>query len=248
MPKSKLKNAPLQEVIFELRWQLDYDESGTPLDAGFDLAKGVFAYKIKNYFPVNKSLFPSNFNIRLAGIPLYQFWTDELTWPVVQLGQGILSVNDTEKNYTWNDSFLPNIQRSIRALQESYDVLPTISGVKLQYIDAIEFDREKISPVQFLEQNMNTVLDNRYGVLGQQQKINISQEFSIEQNSVLQLNIQNGISGKTGNAAIIWTTSVGTDANVDFDTLATWLEFAHNIASETFIKMLNPSFYASFDA
>lgn len=38
----KLPNALLQEVIFEVRWELDVlQESKTPFDKEYDLAKGV---------------------------------------------------------------------------------------------------------------------------------------------------------------------------------------------------------------
>ena len=47
----KLPNAPLQEVVFEVLWELQEDEAGMPYDAGFDLAQGVFARMAKECFP-----------------------------------------------------------------------------------------------------------------------------------------------------------------------------------------------------
>ena len=54
MSKNKLKNAPLKEVIFELRWESTLDDSGNPYDPGYDLAQGKFADRLHSEFPVHK--------------------------------------------------------------------------------------------------------------------------------------------------------------------------------------------------
>ena len=46
MSKSKLKNAPLIEVIFELQWHGFVEVNGMLTDEGFEFAQGNFAKKI----------------------------------------------------------------------------------------------------------------------------------------------------------------------------------------------------------
>lgn len=248
MYRTKLNKAPLQEVIFEIFWKLPLDESGFPHDPGFELAQGVFASKIQKDFPIRKRLIPENVNIRMYPLLVYQFWKEELTWPLVQLGQGILTVNDTEKNYIWKDNFLPNIRKAVQILEKSYPIPLEIERVKLQYIDAVEFDAAKESAAEFVARNMNTILKNNYKPAGEHKSIHIAQTFQLKKDSVLQLNIQSGVYNKTGKPAIIWTTAVESTSIMDTKSLFSWLEYAHKATSDTFINMLNPAFYDGFTA
>ncbi len=247
MPRQKLKQAPLQEVIFELSWDLPLDESGFPHDLGFEMAQGVFASKIKKDFPVQKRLLPNFSGLRIHPILVHQFWKDEITWPVIQLGPGLLTVNDTDKNYVWKDNFQLNVEKAIAALRTSYEQEPKIQRVKLQYIDAVEFIPEDHTVADFLKLNMKTELINHYRSYGRPRDIHIGQTFNLEMDSILNLNIQSGIHNKTGNPAIIWTTAIERTTGLDFINLFEWLEYSHQKASETFVKMLNPDFYDTFD-
>jgi hypothetical protein len=58
MSATKLKNAPLKEVIFELHWECSNDPSGVKIDRGFDLAQGKFADLLKPEFPLHRRLIP----------------------------------------------------------------------------------------------------------------------------------------------------------------------------------------------
>lgn len=248
MPSQKLKHAPLQEVIFELFWKLPTNEQGFAHDPGFELAQGVFASKIQPDFPVHKRL-AAEFPLFFFRRPVHQFWKDELTWPVVQLGQGILAVNDTEANYVWTNNFQANIKKAVKALQHSYagKFHLEIERARLQYVDTVEFDPRKEIATSFIARNMNTVLKNDYKLAGKPVDVHIAQTFNLKDNSTLQLSIQNGIKNQTGNPAIIWTTITEKSVGLNFKNLFAWLEFAHETTSNTFVNMLNPDFYASFD-
>jgi uncharacterized protein (TIGR04255 family) len=247
MPRHKLKNAPLQEVIFELFWKLPLDESGFPYDPGIDRALGKFETAIVEHFPVYKRTMPEGLNLRVYPKPIHQFWKGELTWPVIQIGPGILAVNDTDLNYSWKDNFQANIQRAVDALKRSYASGLQLERAKLQYIDAVEYDPAVESPQDFIARNLNTELQNRYPVSGNARGVNVSQSFQMPYDSALLLNIQTGRHNKTGNPAIIWITAVERAGDFDFQDLDNWLEFAHETTSETFVSMLNREFYAGFD-
>ncbi|MDZ4680538.1 MAG: TIGR04255 family protein [Saprospiraceae bacterium] len=244
--RTKLHKAAIQEVIFEIFWKLSLDDIGFPHDPDFGLTQGVYASKIQKDFPVRKCLIHENINIRMYPLLVYQFWKEELTWPLVQLGPGVMTVNDTEKNYVWKENFLPNIKKAVQILRNSYQVDLKIERVKLQYIDAVEFDAEKESATEFVARNMKTVLRNNYKSAGVQKSVHNAQTFQLKKDSVSQLNIQNGVYNKTGNPAIIWTTAVESTSNIDFKSLLQWLEHAHKATSDTFINMLNPEFYDGF--
>ena len=63
---SKLPNAPLQEVIFELFLNQNVDQNGNPIEDDFDLAQGVFhklistdfSYRITRNYPPEIKIFP----------------------------------------------------------------------------------------------------------------------------------------------------------------------------------------------
>ena len=100
---SKLPKAPLQEVIFELRWKLDFDlSSQSQVDQEFQFAFANFsalsADKMKHKIILKPSVIPDNFFINR---PVYQFWAEKNQYPVFQLGPGVFTVNETEKNYEW---------------------------------------------------------------------------------------------------------------------------------------------------
>lgn len=247
MSRRKLSHAPLQEVIFELFWKLPLDESGFPFDPVFELAQGVFASRIKRSFPLRRRTLPEDFKLRIYPKPVHQFWKEELTWPVVQLGPGILTVNDTDVNYVWKGNFQKNIKTAIRVLRESYGPGMKLERARLQYIDAVEFDPKAESAVAFIDRNLNVGLRNQFKTLGKSRGVRITQEFDLKRNSRLLLNIQSGTHNKTGQPAIIWTTAVEKSEGLSFGNLNAWLEFAHQITSDTFVNMLNTDFYASFD-
>lgn len=100
----KLPKAPLREVIFELRWGLGYDPSSKQeLDLGFDMAQGQFKHLVEQEFPFHRRLTPQNFPLSLFSHKVvHQFWEAENTYPLLQLGPGLFSQNDTEKNYVWD--------------------------------------------------------------------------------------------------------------------------------------------------
>lgn len=70
MSSTKLKNAPLKEVIFELFWDCSIDGTGLQIDEGFDLAQGVFSNQLKSDFPVHKKLIPENIPFKVFGAPI----------------------------------------------------------------------------------------------------------------------------------------------------------------------------------
>ncbi len=113
----KLKNAPLQEVVFEINWRSQSDDFGNEFDLGFDLAQGKFAEYIHELFPVHKR--PNTMQqLPEFGQPVHQYWTDEGVLPVVHHGPGILTIHQVEQNYIWKD-FRKLIDRIIKQLTRS---------------------------------------------------------------------------------------------------------------------------------
>lgn len=245
MSSAKLKNAPLKEVIFELHWECPIDSTGNPYDAGFDLAQGKFAERIKPEFPVHKKLIPDGAPVKIFGAPMHQYWKGEFNWPVIQHGQGMIAVNDVEFGYEWENSYKPLVMKSINHLLASYEEDLVFVRAKLQYIDA--WDLNGISPIDFTAENLQTEIRNGYDLPGILRSFNIQQNFSLSDNSIMSLNIANGVNNKNQQPSVIWTTTVEKQSKMSVEDVLDWLENAHQASSTIFKKMLNSEFYASLD-
>ena len=194
MSKAKLKNAPLKEVIFELHWECSMKFPGMQIDTGYDLAQGKFAERLKPDFPVHKQLIPDGIPLKPFGVPLQQYWKRELTWPVIQHGQGMIAVNEVEQGYVWENSYKSLVLKAIEQIIECYEEKLIFNRVKLQYIDAWDLDDN--SPFEFIEQNLQTKITAPYQKPGRLRNINILQVFELEDKTSMQLNITNGINNQ----------------------------------------------------
>ncbi len=248
MVAKKLKNAPLQEAIFELFWNLPLDQKQFPYDPHFDLAQGKFDDLIKQYFGVHKRTLPAGVNIKIYPKPIHQYWKAELAWPVVQFGPGILTLNDTDKNYIWEDNFRPNIEIALECLLLSYKREIPFNKVSLKYIDSVDLPESDIEPNEFIRKNFQTEITNHYSVPGQLSGLNINQIFTLNDGTKLSINIQTAKNNINKKNAIVWITGAEkTGQNFLKEQIMEWVDQSHQILSDTFVKMLNVDFYAQFN-
>lgn len=246
MSSKKLRKAPLKEVIFELRWECAVDASGREYDKGFDLAKGKFALKQGKDFPLIKKLLPEGMPILVFGSPTIQYWKGELTWPVVQHGQGMIAINDVETNYEWERSFFPLIKQTIESLIESYDEPLVFNSVRLLYIDAFEMNGEE--PIDFMQKNLQTSIKTGYEIPGKRNSFRLQQSFDLEDGSLLTLEISSAINNQSKKNSVVWNTVMDKVAKLEKNEVFEWLSVAHDHTSNMFKKMLTPDFYASLDS
>lgn len=241
----KLPNAPLQEVVFELLWELETSEDGTPTDTDYELSLGIFAEKIKPMFPhtVKKGIGT------LPGIPIsfypypkYQFWKAPAVWPVVQIGPGILVVNDIEKNYTWAN-FKTHIHTALDALDIAYQTQLKIMAVRLKYIDAIDIGSQ--APLSFINEYFNLSVINNFGSGQQPQSINIVQRFAQDELGFLDISLSSAIKAP-GVPSILWQSVISKESSMLRQGLNNWLENTHAILSSHFKQLVKPHFYARF--
>jgi uncharacterized protein (TIGR04255 family) len=162
-----LDKKPLAEAIFELRWALQptpfvqtsgqsiaQTGSAPPLsDPGFKILVGVFYNSVSKLYPYSQDLPVAQIPENLTPyVVRHQFRASPGGWPVIQLGPGVLTVNDT-KGYSWKDFR----DRLLYALDKLYACYPrTIALLKptvaiFRYVNAIPFDYNRSSITAFLE-------------------------------------------------------------------------------------------------
>lgn len=246
---AKLPNAPLEEVIFEVRWLLQpSEETGQMHDAGFELASGKLNSIVEEILPFYKRIVP-------MGVPeqflhyraVHQYWTAENTWPVVQLGPGIFTVNSTELWYDWENNFYPFLQKAIQWLEQSYKNSLQFAFASLRYIDTINVNKYggiKNGWQEFIEKHFNFSYSNSFNTRGSQKQIQINQVFELEDQSLLQIQMSDG--SKNNEPALIWQTAILKKQQFTNKQLINWADEAHTITHQLFQEMLKPEIYASF--
>jgi uncharacterized protein (TIGR04255 family) len=240
MSRAKLKKAPLKEVIFELHWELP--PVGTiAADPGYELAKGSFAQAIKKEYPIRKKILPEG--IRISYKAEFQFWKGELRYPVVQIGPGLLTVNDTDTNYSWENNFKENILYATGHLEEVSDNI-ALKKIVLQYINGVEYGGADVK--EFISKNLLTSIPRGKDLPGQTTGLILTETLEQQDGSKLSVSIQTGIENATGKPNLVWIITVEKDI-ADFSQLSEVLDSAHQLTSDTFVSMLEPSFYGSFD-
>ena len=84
----------------------------------------------------------------------HRFRTAKDSWPLTQLGPGVLTVNDATGYTVWED-FLPRITGAVNALKAVYPKELHISRAELRYINAVPFDQRSDTIIDFLTNKLN---------------------------------------------------------------------------------------------
>lgn len=241
---SKLKNAPLKEVILEVTWEENIDEFGNKFDKGFELAQGSFSEKIKPSFPIHKKLTTNNQTINF-GTPIHQYWTEEAEWPVIQHGQGILTINQVEEKYTWEE-FKNLVLNIIEELHKSYNYPLKFNSITLEYLDAFDLNRET-NIFNFIEDNLQTSVNTRYELPGKLSNIKINRRYTQEDGSWLNINISDAVNNLNDNYAIIMLTTATKEITTENDIFEKELDALHDLCSNVFKTILDKKFYGSLN-
>lgn len=250
----ELKSKPLIETIFELHWSLP-DREGVPRNA--PLIKDPSYAKILNGmtnalhadFPYQEALdSPPGFIIPYAA--RHRLRSKEGGWPLVQLGSGILTVNDTD-GYKW-ESFLSMTEGVLKHLGEVHPagVEIPVETFRLKYIDAVHLaDQGRV--LDFIETYLGSSISlpeeafgeavNPKGVKGLDAKVSFE---AVKPQGIATIRYVTGkkrVKGEAGLApALIWETTVESHGDqCPKSTDATeWMKDAHAVTDRFFWKMI----------
>ncbi len=245
---SKLPNAPLQEVIFEIRWALmPGKESGQLIDEEFELASGRLSSILEQKFPYYRRIIPQNISEQLMHYNVvHQYWTGENKWPVIQLGPGIFTINCTDDEYFW-ENYQKLIQEGVAWLDKAYKSPLNILFASLRYIDEIKIDDYggiESGWKNFINTHFNFEYHNHFNTLGKQTQIQVNQTFQLKDGSDLQVQFSNGI--KNNKETLVWQTAILKKTSFNREHLFLWTENAHRVTHKLFKEMIKPNLYDSF--
>ncbi len=236
-PITRLPNPPLREAIFEVRWKLNKGPSDEEFDPGFRLFLGRFYERMRTKLPVFKDLPTAQVPEAIAPrIVRHQFWTADATWPVVQAGPGILTVNHNA-SYDWL-SFRPYAVEILNAFIDSYpqDVHKLeFSSFELKYLNQIFHPDIDADLGRFLRDylHINTSLDEQLFLPGDHNPSPFSIHFHVQhQNKQLpgMTSVRIANFRETGSHSVILEIMVQSrqsDAVVASQNLPEWLDRAH---------------------
>lgn len=247
MDNKKLPDAPLEEVIFELTWDLQPDNSGKHLiDNEYSFSLGKFHQKIVSEFPFHQEKLPADIPSQfLSYQTAHQFWKAKDEWPVVQIGPGILTINDTEKNYSWREEFHPLIVKVVNHLINSYSRIQ-FKSASLRYIDVVKIEDYLYKDWgSFIKENLNFTFENQFNTRGKIKRFHFDQIFDLNDLGELNVSLSNGFNNKK-EPIFNWQTAMSIQGNINPSDLFIWIVEAHDCNSDVFKEICKEDFYGSF--
>jgi uncharacterized protein (TIGR04255 family) len=155
----RLETRPLLEAWLELRWELeDLAPPHMQRDPLYPFALGRFLDAVRSRYPVREDLEASRAPQEvLPHVVRHRFWSGDKQWPVLQLGPGVATVNFI-RPYTW-DKFKDEALFLRSCVLSSYrDQIPKIEAAVLTYRNGVPFQYTDDSVLDFLRENLNTVV------------------------------------------------------------------------------------------
>lgn len=247
MNTKDLKTMPLVEAILEIRWRLLGTSPAPQTDPHYKLLLGRLYDRIQQDYPEHEQLPTANIPDELVSyVVQHRFRIAVSSWPLVQVGPGIFTVNSTA-DYKWSD-FRPRV---LSAVVKLYDAHPKVGELKitslaLRYIDAVDFDCRTANTFEFLREKLklNISLPNNLfegtDVENKPNGLTFQCSFKGEKPKGI-INVRFA-TGQRGNApAVVWETTVES-AREDLPEMPEgfegWFDAAHDIANDWFFKMI----------
>ena len=257
---TELRKKPLVEAILEVRWRLPQPKAGQQLPPGdphYQLMLGRFYDRIRSTYPSHEALPAAQVPAGLLGqVVQHRFRTAPNAWPLIQLGSGILTVNDTTL-YTWSDFR----HRAIYAVEQFFAAHPNpadlnVERISLRYVDGIPFDSAGANLTAFLHDQLKLTVElpddvfTTVGLTPAPQAFQWHASYpSTDGTRMLSAKIVQGMKGNE--PSIILDTSVDTAGIAIVPNLpeefGSWIDAAHELASGWFKELTKGPLYAGFE-
>lgn len=160
----RLANAPLIEVIAEVHWGLPAGPMGEFDPEWFDVQR-LALDALRGAFPIAELLQPAGYSVPLEVLgraPLVRLRSKPNAWPVVQLGQGLLTFNVVPPYDGWTN-IKGQLCDVIAALVPGVPALARrpLKAIRLHYRDAFRARHDAPDPIGFLRASTGLTLQDR---------------------------------------------------------------------------------------
>jgi len=240
---SKLPNAPLLEVIFELRWKITNKNDLSR----YQYLHGDMYSKLGNKYPFREPLAPVEFPSELfVNNPAHRFRTNKGGYPLFQVGPGVITLNTVDETYVWPEYF--NLIKEL--INTFFKVYPLVELEKfkpvLRYLDFFKIDPTEINLSEFIKNSLNTNIEQRFYDASHPPSVvtfNLSYPTELGQ---FTYNLKNGTNQKSEKGLVLQTGVNGMEFEPDNEKLLNWISDAHEFCSDIFKKMTAGTLYESF--
>lgn len=239
---SKLPNAPLNEVIFELKWDVTNKQT---LQKNQYLHGDLHA-ELKRKFPHRELLVPYEVPYEtFINRPTHRFRVKEEGYPIYQVGPGLITYNTVDEFYYW-DQFKEDAEEIIQKFIAT-DVFPGLQiRPALHYIDFFGFDFTEQNIFDFVNKNFKINIKHSFIETKENpDDINLGFNFPSDLGAISVI-FQKGNSARKGSGLLLQTRITGSKMKLDEEIISKWLSESHETLSKLFKDIVKPSFYNSF--
>ncbi len=238
------------EAIVEIRWGKDSEP-----DPGFQVIVGRLYERLQGDYPEIEDLpivqVPPAMTIHMVR---HRFRRLKGGWPLVQIGPGILTINETEA-YRW-DRFSTRVKSALVKLYEAHPSREniSISQLLMRYINAVELDYLSQDLTTFLSKKMRTKISiprelfQQTAVKDKPHGLGLQLTFPTDMpRGALHVSFRTG--RKKDKPALIWELQMRSvsaeiaEMPTGFDA---WLEAAHGLVEQWFFEIAKGELLESF--
>jgi uncharacterized protein (TIGR04255 family) len=244
MRAKNLSHKPLIEAILELRWTPSISKDGG-IDSDLRLFLGKFHDMLAKEYPVFEVLgnaaAPEQM---LPNIAQYRFRKSADGWPLIQIGSGVLTLNDTS-SYVWDD-YRKRAEMLVGLVFHNYPGKLAPTSIDLRYINALNVDFEKQDVLSCLAEKFRVgvefpkVLFEGNGVEPTPTVFAMQTAFPAKSPpGTVHFRLAKGKANDKD--AIIWETLVHSEGKelVQLpNEFSMWLDAAHSLAEEWFFRLV----------
>jgi len=261
---SQLPNAPLVEVVFEMRWALDGDNIPPPFqnDPGYSVLADAFVEKASKHGFSRVEKMGQGDVLAAHSIWLRLFKSDSQRFPIWQIGPGIFAANESV-TYEWN-AFKKLSIDGIKVLLNSYPKMKSFGlkpvSLELRYIDSFDSSiATHQNAVKFINErtslNVETPTCLTKKPFNDSPTVNLLFDFPVEDMKDTHFNmlIANGRAGdketivlESKVSTISDTLDIGKTPATRIKRIEKWLDRAHNITSSFFKGFVNDDLMEQF--
>ena len=162
----------LIEAWLTLKWELQSSAGGVLTDELYPFAVGKFDSLVKEKYPKRIALDSNLAPIEITPYtPRFQYAAEKngARHKLLQIGPGLATINYLT-DYSW-DSFKDDVFYLISSINEVYEEPLDFSTVSLRYRNAIPFDYNEESLIDFLNSNFNIEINLPSNIPGKKAKI-----------------------------------------------------------------------------
>ena len=248
MSKKDLKNKPLVEAILEIKWELPAQTAQRIVtDPHYRLLLGRFSEKVEKDYPFHEPLPTTQVpDAMVAHLAQHRFRTSEKGWPLIQIGPGLMTVNETE-GYSWTD-FKRRCDKAVKNLLKAHPAKGefNVKDLTLRYIDAVDVDFSQESIFNFLQDKMKISISPPDCLFASgnvtKNPVDSNWQASFRTNDPVGLITLRFATGRhKEKPAVIWETLVQTGSEhipTIPDGFSEWLGKAHDLIDDWFFNMI----------